>query len=202
MIGCPMRATMKFLIRICSLLLVLVGADRTPLCAAPFQHSYAVVVGISNYSSPHWPHLPYARGDAAAMADTLKAQGYEVTELYDTNATKHNILAAFDTLANKLKVDDRVVVFISSHGANRHVGGQIFGYIVPYDGSDFASYISDAELKNASQLMQNARHQIFIMDVCYAGLMITRSGGVSPDIPNYIDEITNRVAREIVSAGG
>jgi uncharacterized caspase-like protein len=32
--------------------------------------------------------------------------------------------------------------------------------------------------------------------------MVTRSGGVSPDVPGYLDEVTRRIAREIITAGG
>jgi len=179
--------------------------DSSPLLrAASFQHSYAVVVGITNYSSGYWKdhRLPYARPDAEAVAKLLQAQGYTVTSLYDERATKHNILAAFEALADKLQVSDRVVVFISSHGTNKSTASGKRGYIVPYDGSDYASYLSDAELKDASAAMQTARHQLFIIDACYAGLMITRSGGVPPDVPNYLNEVTTRIAREVVTAGG
>jgi hypothetical protein len=49
-----------------------------------------------------------------------------VTQLYDSNATKHNILAilaAFDDFSNKLKPDDRVVVFMASHRSSKTDAG-------------------------------------------------------------------------------
>ena len=168
--------------------------------AASFEHSYAIVVGITHYPAGHWVRLPYARGDAEAVAAVLKRQGYEVTELYDETATRRGILNAFNAVANKLGAHDRVLLFLSVHGTNKRVGGE--GYIVPYDGVDYPSYISDAELKDASDQLQNARHQLFILDACYGGLMITRSGGVSPDVPNYIDEVMSRIARQVLTAGG
>ncbi len=128
----------------------------------------------------------------SCVAKRLEAQGYIVTSLYDEKATKHNILMAFvDSLSDKLQTNDRVVVFISSHGTSKTTASGTRGYIVPYDGSDCPSDISDAELKDASDEMKAARHQLFIIDACYGGLMITRSGGVPPD---YLDEVTKRIA--------
>jgi hypothetical protein len=169
---------------------------------ASFKHSYAVVVGIDSYSSPQWPRLSYARKDAEAMAKYLAAQGYQVTALFNENATRQRILGAFDVLERTLKPDDRVLVFIASHGTNKRVGDEVRGYIVPYDGRDFPSFISYTEIQDASLLMKNARHQLFIIDACFGGLMMTRSGGVPPDVPDYIEEVTERVTREFMSAGG
>jgi hypothetical protein len=171
--------------------------------AADFQHSYAVVVGIDDYSSVHKQHLSYARKDAEAVACYLKKQGYIVSELYDQRATKHNILTALHSVAVRLGAEDRVLVFMAGHGANEYIGDDVWGYFIPYDGTDTVSYVGYAELQDASRQMNNARHQLFIIDACFSGLMLkTRSGGVSPDIPNYLDEVTKRVAREALTAGG
>jgi uncharacterized caspase-like protein len=58
------------------------------------------------------------------------------------------------------------------------------------------------ELQTQSEKMGNAKHQLFIMDACYGGLLGTRAGGVDPSIPNYLREVTRRVARQIITAGG
>src|SRR5271156_3296490 len=89
---------------LCLLLLALLGSPAL-IWAASFQHNYAIVIGISNYSSGR-NHLPYARPDAESVAKLLQAQGYTVTTLYDEKATKHNIQAAFEALADKLQAND------------------------------------------------------------------------------------------------
>ena len=171
--------------------------------AAEFQRSYAVVIGINPYASARWHTLSYAREDARAVANYLRTQGYVVSELYDQQATKHAILSALHSLASKVTSNDRVVVFIAGHGANERFGDDVWGYLIPYDGVDAASYLSYTELQDASRMMNAARHQLFIMDACFSGLMLkTRSGGVSPDVPNYLDEVTKRIAREVLTAGG
>jgi tetratricopeptide (TPR) repeat protein len=51
--------------------------------------------------------------------------------------------------------------------------------------------------------MGNARHQLFIMDSCYGGLLaVTRASLVNPNIPDYLNEISGRVARQVITAGG
>ena len=76
--------------------------------------------------------------------------------------------------------------------------------IVPYDGgTQSAGYISMDELETLSDYMGNARHQLFIMDSCYGGLLAaTRGSMVSPSVPDYLTNITNRVARQVITAGG
>jgi hypothetical protein len=185
-------------------LLLLLLRLATPAKGADFQHSYAVVVGIDEYSAVHKQHLSYARKDAEAIASYLRNQGYAVTPLYDQQATKHNILDALHSVAVQLRADDRVVMFLSGHGANERIGDELWGYFIPYDGADMVSYVSYTELQDASRQMGNARHQLFIMDACFAGLLLkTRSGGgVSPNVPNYIDEVTKRITRQALTAGG
>jgi uncharacterized caspase-like protein len=185
------------------MLLLLLLSFATRARGTDFQDSYAVVVGIDDYSAVHKQHLSYARKDAEAVAGYLRAQGYAVTELYDGQATRHNIMRALYSVAVNLQENDRVVVFLSGHGANERIGDERWGYFIPYDGEDTVSYVAYTELQDASRQMSNARHQLFIVDACFSGLMLkTRSGGVSPDIPNYLDEVTKRVAREALTAGG
>src|SRR5690606_40665099 len=46
-----------------------------------------------------------------------------------------------------------------------------------------------------------AKHVYFVMDSCYSGIALTRSGGLAKH-SGYIDEITKRNARQILTAGG
>jgi uncharacterized caspase-like protein len=170
-----------------------------------FANSYAIVVGIDNYPSPHWPKLNYAVADARAIARYLGAQGYEVITLYEQQATKQAILAAMqNTLAPRLKTSDRVLVFFAGHGETETLGGKDRGYIVPYDGAkQSAGFISMEDLFAESSYMGDARHQLFIIDSCYGGLLAnTRASVVDPGVPDYLSQITKRFARQAITAGG
>jgi tetratricopeptide (TPR) repeat protein len=170
-----------------------------------FDHSYAIVIGIDNYQYPNTnPTLHYAVKDAMAMSDFLRSQGFTVIPLYGPNAKKAAIISAMeDELAPKLLPGDRVLVFFAGHGKTETLGGEKRGYVVPFDGNSDSSLISMEELKNQSSYMGNARQQLFIMDSCYGGLLAaTRDSIVDIHVPHYLTEVTGRIARQVLTAGG
>lgn len=169
-----------------------------------YGKSYALVIGINKYPSSNWPDLDYAVKDAEGVEAFLRNQGFEIIPLYNKQATKEEIISKMQNyLARIVQSDDRVLIFFSGHGYTENLGGQDWGYIVPYDAkSSSVSYISMEELRTQSQKMNNAKHQLFIMDACYSGLLGSKGGGVDPNIPNYIKEVTRRPARQIITAGG
>jgi hypothetical protein len=170
-----------------------------------YDESFAVVVGIDLYPSPEWPQLSYAVKDAKAMAQYLTRNGFEVITLYDQDATKSAIVGAMqNNLARRVGARDRVLVFFAGHGYTETLGGQEWGYIVPYDGGDSsAGFISMEELQGQSAKMGAATHQLFIMDSCYGGTLGTRGvSPLNPGIPGYLEEVTRRPARQIITAGG
>lgn len=188
--------------------IVLIGALfmwTMGLCAQSFQNSYGLVVGIHQYQSGGT--LPNARADAEAIANLLKVEGYIVTELYDNQATRGAIIDSMDKIAQKTTSHDRVVFFFAGHGATLVRGGKDWGYVVPYDGNgDQAStLVSVTELQAESERMGNARHQLFLMDSCYGGSIGVRDipgGGVPINAPDYLQQISDRIARDALTAGG
>jgi TPR repeat protein len=187
-----------------SVVIVLVLLWVTPLSAQTFQRSYAIVVGIKSYES--FEELPNAQADAESIASFLKTQHYEVTELYNRNARRSSILDAMDNVSRTANEHDRVLFFFAGHGYTETRGGLDWGYIVPYDGRPhtISSLIGMEELRTQSERMGGARHQLFLMDSCYGGSIGVRDvpGGVDPRVPYYLEEITKRVAREALTAGG
>jgi len=172
-----------------------------------YSRSYAVLVGVGRYPSSQWNDLSYARKDAEAMARLLQRQGFEVIELYDERATQKSIVSVFeDYLAPRLARDDRVLVFFSGHGDTQTLGGKDFGYLVPHDASGSrGSMISMNTLRNLSDKMGAAKHHLFIIDACFGGLFAptkARTDGIRRDHPRYITEVTSRVARQFLTAGG
>lgn len=197
---------MKWKILLAWLAGTLVSAPHAHAADPFFEKSYAVVIGIDHYPSQAWPQLRYGVKDAHAIEAYLNKQNYdEIISLYDQQATKQAIIAALQNhIAPKLKSKDRVLIFFAGHGFTETLGGKDRGYIVPYDGdTQSAGYISMDELETLSDYMGNARHQLFIMDSCYGGLLaVTRGSLVNPNIPDYLNNISGRVAREVITAGG
>ena len=138
------------------------------------------------------------------MEHFLKSQGFEVIPLYNENATRTNIISKMESyIAPRLTKNDRVLIFYAGHGHTKNLGGKDFGYIVPHDGGgDSATYVSMETLQSQATKMGNAKHQLFIMDACYSGLLGTRTGALDENRPDYLNEITRRTARQIITAGG
>jgi hypothetical protein len=177
---------------------------NSEVAAQPAASGYALVVGINRYTGPQLPPLKNAVKDATAVSGFLRDQGMNVTTLFDAEATKRKILYHLeDVLARRLRDGDRVLIYFSGHGTTERFGDEDHGYIVPADADGSASAnISMEELQSLSKKMGAARHQLFIMDACYGGMLALKSTLISPDRPNYISELMRRKGRRMITAGG
>ncbi len=175
-----------------------------------YGKSWAVVIGINDYKA--WPKLQYAVNDAKSVAEHLSSKlGFakeNIITLYDQDATSERIAEVLGyQLADPKRVgeNDRVFVFYAGHGATREMpNGKSLGYIIPVD-ADAEKYqnraISMTQLNDFSALIP-AKHVYFVMDSCYSGLALTRAGMSVGQSVNYIQQITGRKARQILTAGG
>src|SRR5262245_40838207 len=175
-----------------------------------YHESWAVIIGINDYLN--WPKLRYCVNDANSIEQMLTGQyGFKksnIIKLLNKEATRERIVWAIgDQLADptRIKKDDRVFVFFAGHGATRKLpSGKELGYLVPVDAEAEASQsksISMAQLQEFCELIP-AKHLYFVVDSCYSGLALTRSGGANAKSANYLEEITKRIARQILTAGG
>jgi len=175
-----------------------------------YRESWAVIIGINDYQT--WPKLRYCVNDANSVEETLVSRfGFKrsnIIKLLNKDATRERIVWALgDQMAdtNKVRKDDRVFVFFAGHGATRQLpSGKELGYIVPADADAEASQarsISMNQLQEFCELIP-AKHLYFVIDSCYSGLALTRSGASRARNRNYLEEITRRAARQILTAGG
>jgi len=175
-----------------------------------YGDSWAVVIGINNYQ--HWPKLKYAVNDARAVAESLQNNlGFDkdhIIQLYDQDATRERIVEVLGyQLADsrRVKPEDRVFIFYAGHGMTRQrANGGDLGYIIPVDAETekFQNRaISMSAIDDFSSLIA-AKHIYYIMDSCYSGLALTRSGMSAGQARNYLAQITRRRARQILTAGG
>jgi peptidoglycan/xylan/chitin deacetylase (PgdA/CDA1 family)/uncharacterized caspase-like protein len=172
-----------------------------------YENSWAVIIGIDKYE--HWSKLKQARNDAVGMREKLINDfGFEpdkVISLLDEQATKQRILEVLgDELPMKVGKEDRVLVFYAGHGSQRTLAGNEQGYIIPVDADTIHLQSQAISMNVISEInnMIDAKHIMFVMDACYGGLALTRSGGWSGDPRRYVSEITRRKARQIITAGG
>jgi peptidoglycan/xylan/chitin deacetylase (PgdA/CDA1 family)/uncharacterized caspase-like protein len=190
--------------------------DSAPTAAAPdarrsfYHESWAVIIGVNDYQN--WPKLRYAVNDATAVEETLVNKfGFKrdhIRKLIDRDATRQRIMQVLGdefTDVNKIQREDRVFFFFAGHGATRTFGdGRQIGFIVPVD-ADRENYVSTAismtQLRDASDLIA-AKHIYFVMDSCYSGLALSRGAGAFSRDRTYLEEVTRRTARQILTAGG
>jgi peptidoglycan/xylan/chitin deacetylase (PgdA/CDA1 family)/uncharacterized caspase-like protein len=182
----------------------------SPASSAPppalYRESWAVVIGIDNYLK--WPKLHYAVNDANGIKEILQRKYHfkqdHVISLTNEEATREKILSVLgDTLSNPKEVqkDDRVFIFFAGHGVTRKLpSGRDLGYIVPYDADSENFQGQSISMTNFQDISESipAKHVFFVMDSCYSGLAITRGQAVN----NYIREVSRRLARQMLTAGG
>ena len=189
-------------------------ASASPTPSEPkhnfYRDSWAVIIGINDYE--HWPKLRYAVNDANGMEEVLTAKfGFKkenIRKLLNGDATRQRIMQVLGdelTDTNKVQREDRVFFFFAGHGTTRTFeDGRQVGFIVPVD-ADQNNYVSTAismsQIREASDLIP-AKHVYFVMDSCYSGLALSRGSGAYSKDRSYLDEITRREARQILTAGG
>lgn len=170
-----------------------------------YGKSFAVVIGINSYEK--WPPLEFAVNDAKAITKRLKETGFDhITVILDKEATQRRILTElFHELPKKVGLNDRLFFYFAGHGQTEDLpkGGKR-GYIIPVDG-DVSNYgataISMDQIKSLSSRIP-AKHILYAMDSCYSGLGLNRSGGVSPEVSDYLRKISSMRVVQIITAGG
>jgi peptidoglycan/xylan/chitin deacetylase (PgdA/CDA1 family)/Flp pilus assembly protein TadD len=175
-----------------------------------YRESWAVIIGINDYQ--HWPKLRYAVNDANGIEEVLTSKfGFKkenVRKLLNGDATRQRIMQVLGdelTDGNKVQREDRVFFFFAGHGTTRSFeDSRQVGFIVPVD-ADQNNYVSTAismaQIREASDLIP-AKHVYFVMDSCYSGLALSRGAGAYSKDRSYLEEITRRTARQILTAGG
>ena len=173
-----------------------------------YDDSWAVIIGIDKYEN--LSNLDYAVADAEAVQDMLVSK-FDYKEeniklLLNEEANKTNIVNVISDVSLNAGKNDRILIFYSGHGETMHLpdGGEM-GYLLPIDGSQdnlFASAIPMDDLTDFSN-MSKAKHMLFLVDACYGGLAAVGTKSLdAKKTPNYIEKITNRKSRQIITAGG
>ncbi|GJL67528.1 MAG: hypothetical protein NPIRA06_01630 [Nitrospirales bacterium] len=178
----------------------------------PAQHvaetqgnAWAVIIGIDKYLN--LAGLAYAVDDAKSVARMLEGQGFGVTSLYNTQATRTAILRELrQNLLARVQKDDRVLIFFAGHigetpGKKRQ---QPVGYMMPVDtepGLLPDTAISVEILRELSEALP-AKQVLFLIDICYGGIAGRNQRSFPPMTGHYLEMITSEPARQLITAGG
>ncbi|MFL6417641.1 MAG: caspase domain-containing protein [Bryobacteraceae bacterium] len=166
-----------------------------------YDQSWALVIGINAYR--HANPLEVARADAESIRDALirefKFPKRNVCTLLDKQATRTRIMEKFLSYES-LGRDDRLVFFFAGHGSTVQSSRGPIGYLVPVDGKlhDKSSLIRWDDLTRNADIIP-AKHILFIMDACYSGLAIQRSGSAGER--RFVSDMLQRSSRQVITAG-
>ncbi|MBM4132232.1 MAG: PDZ domain-containing protein [Nitrospira sp.] len=173
--------------------------------AGTFGKSWAVVIGIDDYEKA--PRLKYAVADAKAMAAVLRQQGFQVSELYNRQATKAAVEGELsDKLVDQVGQQDRVVIFYAGHGETKTAsGGKTMGYLLPVEGQPDAlgrTGVSMGRIKELADALPS-KQVLFLVDVCYGGIAGNQFRSTLPPMTvAYLKQITRERGRQLITAGG
>lgn len=173
---------------------------------APRGRNLLAVIGIDAYT--YWPKLKNAVSDALGIQKLfIEKLGFTmpVPPLLNAEATADNMLALVtDTLPQKLKPEDNIVIFFAGHGHTRvsKIGAKEIetGYIIPVDArlENWADkFRTDDFLENVSQLP--ARHVLLIIDACRSGFALS---GMSQhrSAVTYEETLERNLSRKVITS--
>jgi len=137
-------------------------------------------VGINKYKNGAY-NLNYAKPDAESFTTAIKAHGQSIfksinaLEVYDEDATKENIAAAFKSIISRSNPEDVFLFFYAGHGTLDEEKNDEY-YLVPTDITKLygdpaqltARGISATELKGYLTQVKSQK-QIILMDACHSG---------------------------------
>lgn len=165
---------------------------------------YAILIGNNEYSQ--YPALQSAVNDATQIASVLKSRyGFQTTVL--NNASRFDILSAFNDAREQLKPEDSLLVYFAGHGEIDAASKQ--GYWVPSDGQsgNNKSWLSNRAISDILNTVA-ARHVMVVADSCYSGAM-TRSAlpTINPGAPDsawseWVKKVANSRSRTALTSGG
>ncbi len=163
-------------------------------------NNYLLIIGIDKYKNGI-PRLRNAVSDAKLFKQTLvehyqfREEAPYLIELYDEDATRGNIIQAFDQLILSLKEEDSLVFYFSGHG--EYLEHITTGYWVPVDAVNEKRYTyltNDEVLKTIKSL--KCRHVFGVIDSCFSGSLFR-----SMDKKKVTQRYFSKPSRMIVTSG-
>jgi len=169
-----------------------------------YEHSYALIVGNSNYQN--FDSLPGAIKDAKDVAEALERKGFTVKLELNLTRDKFDSLFTKFALNQGNNINTRLLFYYAGHGATLSMeGDETMGYLVmidtPKPSKDKAGFVT----KSIDMLylvqkckMMKARHVLYMFDSCFSGTIMNFRSELKPS------QISHRVkypVRQFITAG-
>jgi uncharacterized caspase-like protein len=153
----------------------------------------ALVVGVDRYDSPTFPKLKFAASDAAAVADTLKADeagGFERVVVLDerSETTRARILGELRNLQADLLPSDVFVLYFSGHGTLVRAGDEGRLFLLPSDANpgDLVETAIDLAVLEDYFGDLAAQRKALVVDACFHG---EGKSVVDPDVASQLADL-------------
>ncbi|MEO6015397.1 MAG: SUMF1/EgtB/PvdO family nonheme iron enzyme [Devosia sp.] len=142
-------------------------------------HSYALLIGISEFDNPGWQDLSGVAGEIDKIGTALQGQGFTIVPESKVGRLDHQALA--DTMAQFFatygkEAEDRLVVYVATHGYSDPSRPDADGYLVASDAGspkngDLKNGYSVKELSSALTSLA-AQHVFLFFNSCFSGAML------------------------------
>jgi WD40 repeat protein len=144
---------------------------------------YILAIGLNEYKNTRY-NLNYGRADAQAVADAVEQRGRGIFKeikkrvIFDSEATRPNIEAAFNEIIRQAKPQDAFVFYYAGHGVMSESDDKNPAdfYLVPYEvvriyGGDGSLTTNGIGARNLREMLKNVRaqKQLIILDACESG---------------------------------
>jgi uncharacterized caspase-like protein len=159
---------------------------------------FALIVGINDYQ--HLPHLSTPHNDAQELTSILRDQyGFKTQLLLE--ATRDQIIGAFDRYRRTLNDADSLLIYYAGHGYFDDEMNEAYWAPVDAGQDTFARWIIAEEVTGAARAFP-ARHVLVISDSCYSGMLTPGTGRSISDRANTLEKILQTKSRYVMSSGG
>lgn len=168
----------------------------------------ALIIGNDNYQDKErrWKPLTTAISDARAVEKLLvNSYGFIDVEVLE-NATRRDVLQAFESLSKKVLPNDNVLVYYAGHGFMETETKK--GFWVPVDakGTDNTTFLRNSTIRDElTTIASRAKHTLLVSDSCFSGSLLrrgTRGISVNTDDEQYYKKVSNKKSVQIMAAGG
>ncbi|MGK0363890.1 MAG: hypothetical protein ACI85O_000944 [Saprospiraceae bacterium] len=162
--------------------------------AYKMRTNHLLIIAIDDYQNGI-QDLNNAVRDAEAVKEILW-ELYQFTPentkvLTNQNATRHNIISAFEGFIEKLTPDDNFIFYFSGHGDMYKPTKR--GFWIPADGKprSRSSWLSNNDIRDFMEFME-AHHVFGIVDSCFSGALFRKNIQENTNTLMYLDSYPSR----------
>jgi hypothetical protein len=168
-----------------------------------YGKSKALLIGVTKFQDLRFDPLDYAGNDVAKMKAGLMNVGFTTTDITDIagKITRNEIITSIDKLVTDARPNDRLIIYISSHGFQDRID-KLKAYVAAYDTDQDQPNVNGIALSQIEEMSQialrnNIKHLLIILDTCCSGL------GVIKKSPAYMElsTVATEPGAHMITAG-